>query len=243
MRYRELGAAIGVHHRAIRYVLGPIQDYCREEVPRLPPLTILVVNSSGRPGSGFIADDLDDFEHGLETVWSYDWQSIPNPFDFAADGTSYQSLLNRLTQDPEEAEDVYVRVKSRAVKQLMFRDALLKAYSRQCAFSGVQFPEVLEASHIVPWSCSTPQQRLDVRNGILLNSFHHRLFDKGYLTITPKFEIVYCDRHRTDREHSELEYALTIALHGKLMDVPRLNKHRPLAANIEQHNALLEWDL
>jgi putative restriction endonuclease len=27
--YADLGARIGVHHRAIRYVLGPIQDYCR----------------------------------------------------------------------------------------------------------------------------------------------------------------------------------------------------------------------
>lgn len=48
--YSGLGARIGVHHRAIRYVLGPIQDYCLET--RLPPLTILVVNGSGRPGTG-----------------------------------------------------------------------------------------------------------------------------------------------------------------------------------------------
>ena len=66
-KYGELGAAIGVHPRAIRYVLGPIQGYCLEVEPKLPPLTILMVNSSGRPGSGFIAHDLDDFDHGLET--------------------------------------------------------------------------------------------------------------------------------------------------------------------------------
>ena len=46
--YGELGQALGVHHRAIRYVLGVIKDYCLEE--GLPPLTILIINASGRPG-------------------------------------------------------------------------------------------------------------------------------------------------------------------------------------------------
>jgi hypothetical protein len=58
--YGELGQALGVHHRAVRYILGVIQDYCLEE--KLPPLTILIVNASGKPGSGFIAFDLDKFQ-------------------------------------------------------------------------------------------------------------------------------------------------------------------------------------
>lgn len=236
--YGQLGAAVGVHHRAVRYVLGPIQDYCLEA--KLPPLTILVVNSSGLPGSGFIAHDLDDFEQGLETVWSYDWRAEPNPFDFAADGTSFESLVNLLAQAPEDAEDVYVLVKSRGIKQLMFRDALLKAYSERCAFSGIGYLVVLEACHIVPWSHSTPQQRLDVRNGLLLNSLHHRLFDRGILTITPALEIVFFEPKGSEREHSQLERSLTTSLHGRHMQAPRLTKHRPLAANIEQHNTLLE---
>lgn len=40
--YKELGDKIGIHHRAVRYVLGLIQDYCMSN--ELPPLTILVVN-------------------------------------------------------------------------------------------------------------------------------------------------------------------------------------------------------
>ena len=44
--YGELGTLLGVHHRAVRYVLALIQDYRLEE--KLPPLTILIVNQGGK---------------------------------------------------------------------------------------------------------------------------------------------------------------------------------------------------
>ena len=131
--YAGLGARIGVHHRAIRYVLGPIQDYCMEAGQ--PPLTILVVNDSGRPGTGFIAHDPNDLESGLEAVWRFPWATVPNPFDFASEGLSYSSLLNTLTGTPDESESVYVKVKSRGVQQILFRDAVRKAYGWSCAFT------------------------------------------------------------------------------------------------------------
>lgn len=239
--YGELGKQIGVHHRAIRYVLGPIQDYCIES--GLPPLTILVVNGSGRPGTGFIAHDPDDLENGLEGVWLHNWRLEKNPFDFAAEGLSLDSLLTTLANEPDAASQVYTLVKSRGVRQILFRGAVQKAYSWKCAFTGFLFPEALEACHIVPWANATPQQRMDVRNGILLNSLHHRLLDKGYITVTGDYKIVYRDPKGIDRKHSELEAALTIDLHGKEMGLPHLLLHRPLAANIKQHNELMEWEV
>lgn len=238
--YGELGARIGVHHRAIRYVLSPIQDYCIET--KLAPLTILVVNGSGRPGTGFIAHDINDLESGLEAVWSFIWKAIQNPFDFASEGLSYHSLIKTLTQNPDEAGAIYVKVKTRGVQQILFRDAVQKAYSGSCAFSGTQFPDALQACHIIPWAYSTPQQRLDVRNGLLLNPLHHCLFDKAYLTITPDYRIIYWDPEEKERKHSKLEAALTIDLHNQLMKVPRLLRHRPLSEYIQQHNELIDWE-
>jgi len=240
--YGELGAQIGVHHRAIRHVLGPIQDFCMESgPPSLPPLTILVVNLNGRPGSGFIAHDPNDLQGGLDAVRSFPWHQMQNPFDFAAVGLSNDALLSTLTNTPDEAGKVYELVKSRGIQQILFRDAVRKAYSCKCAFSGLRFPETLEACHIVPWEYSTPQQRMDVRNGILLNSFHHRLFDAAYMTISNDFKMLYWDP--ADRKHSKLEAALTIKLHNQSMYVPRLKQHRPLAANIERHNEIVDWKM
>lgn len=242
--YKQLGDRIGVHHRAIRYVLGPMQEYCM--VSGLPPITILVVNGTGLPGTGFIAHDRNDLDSGLEHVWSHHWEREMNPFDFAAAGLSYDSLLATLTEDPDESEQVYRQVKSRGIQQILFRDAVRKAYSWQCAFTGMEFHDALEACHIVPWSEGTPQQRLDVRNGILLNPLHHKLFDTAYITLRSDYTIAYWDPQGSSRKHSKLEASLTTALHGQPMRLPRQAKHRPLADYIEQHNDTLrsgidEW--
>ncbi len=238
--YGELGQALGVHHRALRYVLGVIQDYCLEE--NLPPLTILIVNASGRPGSGFIAFDLDKFEEGLEEVYNFDWGRLENPFGFSVSGDSYESLVAELTHDPTSAGDVYSRVRSRGIKQIIFRDALLKAYSRRCAFTEITVPEVLEACHIVPWSQASPAERLDVRNGLLLNSFHHKLFDCGYVTLTAGHRIVYYDPDGEKRRYSELERSLTLKLHGKAMHVPHHLALRPDATCIAKHHKIAGWE-
>ena len=238
--YGELGHVLGVHHRAVRYVLGVIQDYCIEE--KLPPLTILIINASGRPGSGFIAFDLDNFEEGLEKVYGFDWDSLENPFGFSASGDSYESIVSALTHDPASAGDVYTRVRSRGIKQIIFRDALLKAYSRRCAFTEIAAPEALEACHIVPWSQASPAERLDVRNGLLLNSFHHKLFDCGYITLTADHLIVYYDPDGEKRSYSELERRLTLELHGKLMHVPHRLTLRPDSNCIAKHHKIAGWE-
>lgn len=242
LTYGELGKRIGIHHRAIRYVLGPIQQYCMEE-RNLPPLTILVTDQQGRTGSGFIARERDDLESGFTEVWNFPWLSIPNPFDFGAEGSSYDCLLAILTDDPDNSEDVYVKVKSRGIKHILFRDAVRRAYGNVCAFSGLHFFEALDACHIVPWNEATPQQRMDVRNGLLLNPLHHRLFDQAYITIDSRYNIIYSDPDGLERAHSAPTVAMTIALHGKRMNLPRLEKHRPLLKNIAQHNKLFEWEV
>jgi hypothetical protein len=61
------------------------------------------------------------------------------------------------------------------------------------------------------------------------------------LTITADYKIVYYDPQSTDGAYTVAETALTIALHNMPMNVPRLQKHRPLAENIARHNELLGW--
>jgi putative restriction endonuclease len=238
--YGELGDAIGVHHRAIRYVLGVIQGYCLEE--GLPPLTILIINSSGKPGTGFIAYDLSHFERGLEKVWDFDWQSIGNPFEFSLSGESYNSLVSALSKQPESSGEVYARVKSRGIKQLLFRQALLKAYKEQCAFTDLSFVAGLEACHIVPWSLASDSERLDIRNGILINSFHHKLFDQGLITISTNHEILFYDPKQKDGRYSELDCALTSKLHGQKMRLPFRINQRPLPEYISRHHGIAGWE-
>jgi putative restriction endonuclease len=49
-------------------------------------------------------------------------------------------------------------------------------------------PELLNASHIVPWK-SDAKNRTNPRNGVCLNRLHDVAFDIGLLTITPKLKV------------------------------------------------------
>lgn len=65
--------------------------------------------------------------------------------------------------------------------QSFFRKAVLAAYDYRCAITGLAVPELLTASHIIPWSAE-PKLRADPRNGICLNALHDRAFDRGLIT-------------------------------------------------------------
>lgn len=237
--YGELGALLGVHHRAIRYVLCLIQDYCLEE--KLPPLTILIVNKSGRPGTGFIAYDVDKLEEGMALVRSYNWSATQNPFAFASDGTTYEKLVFELSGNPSSAADIMRLVKTRGIAQSLFRDALLRAYQYRCAFTDISFLPVLEACHIVPWSLCKPEERLDVRNGLLLNSIHHKLFDKGLVTVTRDFRIWYVDPELKEGPYSKYDLHFSADLHGQSMKMPIPDIMCPAATYLQRSHKLHKW--
>jgi len=237
--YKQLGDAIGIHHRTVRYVLGLIQDYCMEE--KLPPLTILIVNQSGKPGEGFFAWDVDDFDEGFQKVTKYNWRELENPFSFASNGQRYEQLIEVLVNKPDESEAVYAKVKTRGIAQSMFRDALLKSYKNKCAFTKLSFVYGLQAAHIVPWSKSSKSERLDIRNGILLNSFHHALFDNGIVTITEDHKILFFDPEMDDGAYSSFDKLLTVDLHMNDMHLPKNEEHWPLPEYIERHHKIHEW--
>jgi putative restriction endonuclease len=76
----------------------------------------------------------------------------------------------------------------RRVNQSFFRKAVLAAYNFQCCITGLEIPELLNASHIIPWS-KDEVNRVNPRNGFCLNAIHDRAFDRGLLTITPDFTV------------------------------------------------------
>jgi len=231
--YKGLGQHLGIHHRAIRFVLAEIQDFCLSE--KLPPITILVVGQGGTPGTGFIAWDVDDLERGFNLVYSYPWRDLNNPFDFAADGSTVESIANGIFRHTVNPKDAYARVKVRGMAQLVFREALLLAYGGQCALSEVYSPALLEAAHIVPWSKAEADQRVNPRNGVLLSAIIHRFLDLGWLTIHEDYTVV------TDHSHTKrnsLERKLLDELNGSRIRLPDDQKHWPDPAFIRQRNAL-----
>lgn len=67
------------------------------------------------------------------------------------------------------------------IGQDVFRQKLIN-YWESCAVTGCTLQEVLVASHMVPWSLSNDQERLDVFNGLLLIPNLDRLFDQHLIS-------------------------------------------------------------
>ncbi len=84
-----------------------------------------------------------------------------------------------------EEREAVVKIR---VNQNFFRKSVLSAYNHKCCITGIQIPEILNASHIIPWS-KDEANRVNPRNGLCLNAFHDRAFDRGLLTVTPDFKI------------------------------------------------------
>lgn len=75
------------------------------------------------------------------------------------------------------------------VNQSFFRSTILSSYNTKCCITGLSIKDFLIASHIVPWS-KDEANRLNPRNGLCLNSMHDKAFDRGFLTITPEYNVL-----------------------------------------------------
>lgn len=80
-----------------------------------------------------------------------------------------------------------VIVKSR-VNQSFFRRTVLASYNSVCCITGLSHPNLLIASHIIPWS-KNEEHRVNPTNGLCLNSLHDKAFDSGLLTITTDYRV------------------------------------------------------
>jgi putative restriction endonuclease len=113
--------------------------------------------------------------------------------------------------------------------QATFRIAVLDAYGRACAVTRERSLPALEAAHIRSYADDGPHE---VRNGLLLRADLHRLFDTGYITVTPELRLEVGARLRQDYKNGRSYYPL----HGAELQVPDGTRHRPEKQFLEWHN-------
>lgn len=111
-----------------------------------------------------------------------------------------------------------------------FRVVVLDAYKRQCAITGERVLPVLSVAHIKPFAKSGPNL---ITNGLLLRTDLHILFDRGYLTVSPKLVTEVSKRIKDDFENGHNYYQM----HGcKLHTVPDREEYYPDPKFIQWHN-------
>jgi putative restriction endonuclease len=111
-----------------------------------------------------------------------------------------------------------------------FRVVVTDAYQRRCAITGESTLPVLEAAHIRPFAKSGVNE---VSNGMLLRSDFHKLFDAGFVTVTPELRVEVSAQIKKQWFNGKPYYRL----HGKtLSNVPRDPANCPSEEFLSWHN-------
>ena len=104
------------------------------------------------------------------------------------------------------------------VNQSFFRRAVLSAYRGRCCVTGLAVPELLNASHIVPWR-EDAGERLNPQNGLCLNALHDRAFDRGLMTVAPDGAVIISPRLLAASRKSE-NAAFVAESDGRRIEMP-----------------------
>lgn len=139
----------------------------------------------------------------VEPIWN---EFINNKEDLLFESEKVLANLEQKTIESKFADilsgtenlkgETKIREVKTRVNQDIFRQIVLANYNRQCAITGIDLPDLLVASHIIPWS-KNEVERLNPENGICLSALYDRAYDKGLIGITEKFEIILSTELKT----------------------------------------------
>jgi len=136
-----------------------------------------------------------------------------------------QRKSDKARSDVETARRAYITAAVRVrLHQRSFRERVLDAYHRQCAFCRLRHEELLDAAHIIP--DTEPGGEPIVRNGLSLCSLHHAAFDRYFIGVRPDFVIEVRPDVLNERDGPTLVHAIQ-ALHQSKILLPNKIGLRP----------------
>jgi putative restriction endonuclease len=124
-----------------------------------------------------------------------------------------QMLANGRPQELTANYDPYLTDMRRlSMQELAIRDGqgafrlrVLDAYDRRYAVTGEHSLPVLDAAHITPYLGPKSNH---IQNGLVLRADIHRLFDGGYVTVTPDYRFKVSTRLKDEFDNGAFYYSL-----------------------------------
>jgi predicted restriction endonuclease len=175
------------------------------------------ITSTGRSGLKGASQADKAMWHEMQSNWK-DF-AIESYKAIEAVSVEFNSDVELEAQDAQGSDEVpdytggsrTAQVRAR-IGQEFFRKAVLSAYSYKCCITGLAVPELLVASHIIPWSVNA-ENRLNPRNGLCLSALHDKAFDKGIVTISEECTVRISKRKTV--EDDEFYRTAMLAYDGK----------------------------
>ncbi len=95
-------------------------------------------------------------------------------------------------------KDVVRSVKVR-VGQNFFREVVLNNFDSKCAISGINIPQMLRASHIVPWA-KDEKARVNPENGLCLSALYDVAFDRGFIGVNTDYKVILANKLKKQKK-------------------------------------------
>ena len=123
------------------------------------------------------------------------------------------------------------------IGQEYFSRVVLNIYNHKCCITGLALDELLIASHIKPWALSDEHtERTNPSNGLCLNAFHDKAFDRGLITFDDRFRMIVSDKLKDAYMDEETRIWIQ-SYNGKELALP--NCFKPSKVFLEYHNDVI----
>ena len=195
----------------------------------------IILNGSGDVGRGTLLaqNAIGRFSENITKILSTDTKTLDSiilkilTHNFPS--TIHEDILQAIGYDINGAEPSHPA----RIRCSKFREKILRAYEYRCAICGFDVrmdnsTVALEAAHI-KWHQANGAETEN--NGLALCALHHKLFDRGAFTLSPKFEILVSDRAHGTQGFSEW----LMNFHGKKVRIPQRINFYPYEENILWH--------
>ena len=126
--------------------------------------------------------------------------------------------------------DVLQMVKTRR-NQRFFRSMILRDYSTTCCITGLTVPEVLRASHIIPWA-EDEKNRMNPTNGLCLSATYDAAFDRHLISFDETYRLVLAPALK-EQYTDEAFKRYFLAFEGAQMALPQ--RFKPSQIFLEKH--------
>jgi len=165
----------------------------------------------------------------FQNNWSAMAEKSEAAFEALMGGTVSGKHVPEIEQ-PSGPSEVDRTTKTRRL-QTFFRNVILFSYENRCALTGIAVPQLLIASHIIPWS-ENADRRADPTNGLCLNALHDKAFDRHLITIDEDFRLVVSSFLRKN-DVPEFQSANFTKIEGATLTLP--HRFAPDPSALEEH--------
>lgn len=163
-----------------------------------------------------------------KAIWdefTNNWEELgiesEDKFQQILDNSSYTDQAH--TEKPKTRNTTNGETEAKATVKVrrgqdFFRETIMAAYGSRCCITNNPVPELLIASHILPWS-KYPEHRLNPHNGLCLARTHDVAFDKGLITLDENYKLVMSTYFEKFLPEETLELNF-FAYRGKQINLP-----------------------